>query len=206
MKNPFGAGNDEEVIRVTGDLISTLAKESMMERILTVFPNLQKLQTTHDRHRGLFNEVLGGNREKEGELQAVRQEVNNQLGLLRGMARLAGTQDPTIPQKLGMQQQQPTVKRNSGALPIPENFRMVYEGHTIVARANAVKGARSYGMWGCESDPMTESNWRHVTTSARVNRIEIVGLTPGKLYYFRIRAISSSGTGAWSNFMSMMAI
>ncbi len=206
MKNPFGAGNDEEVIRVTGDLISTLAKESMLERILTVFPDLQKLQTTHDRHRGLFNEVLGGNRDKEGELQAVRQEVNNQLGLLRGMALLAGTQDPTIPQKLGMQQQQPTAKRNSGSLTAPENFRLAYDGHTIVARANGVKGAKSYEVWGCDGDPMSESNWRHLITSGRGNHIEIPGLTPGKLYYFRIRAITSTGSGPWSNFKSMMAI
>lgn len=203
MKNPFGGGSDEEVIRLTGEF---LTKDSVLESIFTVLPNPQKLKFAHDRHLGLFNEVLGGNREKEGELQAVRQEVSAQLGLLRGMALLAGTQDPTIPQKLGLQQQQPVAKRTSGNLTAPENYRMVYDGHTIVARANAVKGAKSFEVWGCDGDPMTESNWRHLTTSARVNRIEILGLTPGKLYYFRIRAISSSGTGPWSNFISMMTI
>jgi hypothetical protein len=202
MKNPFGGGSDEEVIRLAGEF---LTKDAVLESIFTVLPNPQKLKFSHDRHLGLFNEVLGGNREKEGELQAVRQEVSAQLGLLRGMALLAGTQDPTIPQKLGLQQQQPITKRTSGNLTV-ENYRMVYDGHTIVARANAVKGAKSFEVWGCDGDPMTESNWRHLTTSARVNRIEILGLTPGKLYYFRIRAISSSGTGPWSNFMSMMTI
>uniref|UniRef100_C6DYR7 Fibronectin type III domain protein n=1 Tax=Geobacter sp. (strain M21) TaxID=443144 RepID=C6DYR7_GEOSM len=203
MKNPFGGGSDEEVIRLAGDF---LTKDAVLESIFTVLPNLQKLKSAHGRHLGLFNEVLGGNHEKEGELQAVRQEVSAQLGLLRGMALLAGTQDPTIPQKLGLQQQQPLTKRTLGNLTSPENFRMVYDGHTIVARANAVKGAKSFEVWGCDGDPMTESNWRHLTTSARVNRIEILGLTPGKLYYFRIRAISSSGTGPWSNFISMMTI
>lgn len=205
-KNQFAAGSDEEVIRVTGDLISTLTKDSILERIYTLFPDLQKLQSAHDRHLGLFNEVLAGNREKEGELQAVRQEVSAQLGLLRGMALLAGTQDPSIPQKLGMQQNPPITKRTMGQFTSPENFRMVYDGQVIVARANAVKGAKSYEVWGCEGDPMTESNWRHLTTSGRVNRIPIPGLTPGKLYYFRIRAISSTGSGPWSSFKSMMAI
>ncbi|ACH38919.1 hypothetical protein Gbem_1905 [Citrifermentans bemidjiense Bem] len=203
MKNLFGGGSDEEVIRLAGEF---LTKDAVVESIFTVLPNLQKLKFSHDRHLGLFNEVLGGNREKEGELQAVRQEVSAQLGLFRGMALLAGTQDPTIPQKLGLQQQQPITKRTAGILTAPENSRMVYDGHTIVARANAVKGAKSYEVWGCDGDPMTESNWRHLTTSCRVNRIEIAGLTPGKMFYFRIRAIAPSGPGSWTNFMSMMAI
>ncbi len=206
-KNPFGGGSDEEVIRVTGDLISTLVKDSsILERIFMLLPDLQKIQSIHDRHRSVFNDVLGGKHEMEGELQAVRQEVNAQLGLLHGMAVLAGSQDPSIPQKLGMPQQQLVTKRTSGHLTSPENFRLAYDGHTIVARANAVKGAKSYEVWGCEGDPMTESNWRHITTSGRVNRMEITGLTPGKVYYFRIRAISSAGSGPWSNFLSMMAI
>jgi len=207
-KNPFTGGSDEEVIRVTGDLISTLTKDSsILASIFMLLPDLQKIQSTHERHRSVFNDVLGGNHEKEEELQAIRHEVNAQLGLLHGMAVLTGSQDPSIPQKLGMQVQQPVTKRTpSGHMTSPENFRLVYDGHIIVARANAVKGAKSYEVWGCDGEPMTESNWRHLTTSGRVNRIEISGLTPGKVYYFRIRAISSSGSGPWSNFLSMMAI
>ena len=206
-KKPSGGGSDEEVIRVTGDLIGTLEKDSsIMERIFMMLPDLQKIQSTHDRHRSVFNDVLGGNREKEGELQAVRHEINAQLGLLHGMAVLVGSHDPSILQKLGMPVQQPVTRRTSSHLAFPENFRLVYDGRMIVARGNAVKGAKSYEVWGCDSDPMTESNWRHLMTSSRVNRIEIPGLTPGKVYYFRIRAISSSGSGPWSNVLSMMAI
>ena len=181
-KNPFGGGSDEEVIRVTGDLISTLTKDSsILESIFMLLPDLQKIQSTHDRHRSVFNDVLGGNHEKEGELQAVRHEVNAQLGLLHGMAVLAGSQDPSIPQKLGMPLQQPVTKRtSSGHLTSPENFRLAYEGHIIVARANAVKGAKSYEVWGCDGDPMMESNWRHITTSGRVNRIELQAPYPRK--------------------------
>ena len=187
-KNPLGGGSDEEVIRVTGDLISTLAKDSsILESITLLLPDLQKIQSAHERHRNLFSDVLGGNREKEGELQAVRQEVSTQLGLFRGMAVLAGSQDPSIPQKLGWAHPQPITKRNAGHLTATENFRLVYDGHVLIARANAVKGAKSYEVWGCDGDPLIESNWRHITTSGRVKRIELTGLTPGKVYYFRIR-------------------
>ena len=207
VKNTFSGASDEEVIRMTGDLITILTKEAIMEKIFMLLPDLPKIQSKHERHRSLFNDVLAGDREKEGELQATRHEVNALLGLFHGMAVLAGSQDPTIPQRLGMAPQQPLTKRtSSGHMSFPENFRLAYDGHIIVARAQAVKGAKSYEVWGCDGDPMIESNWRHVTTSGRVNRIELAGLTPGKLYYFRIRAISSAGAGPWSNFISMMAI
>ena len=206
-KNHFGGGSDEEVIRMTVELIGILAKEpSILERISMLVPNLDKLQTVHDRHLNVFNDVLGGNSEKEKELQAVRSEVTKQLGLFHGMAVLAGSQDPSITQELGIVQQQPATKRASGHFTSSENFRLVYDRHTVIARGNAVKGAKSYEVWGCDGDPMTESNWRHFTTSSRINRIEIPGLIPGRLYYFRVRAIMSNGSGPWSTFVSIMAI
>lgn len=207
-KNRSGGETDEEVIRTTGDLVTNLAKDpSILQNIFTLLPNLEKIQTAHERHRSIFNEVLGGAHDKEEELQNARNEVISQVSMVHGMAHLTGKQDPSIPQKLGLVQQQPTTKRAaSGNLGIAENFRLVYEGHTIIGRASAVKGAKSYEIWVCESEPLVESNWRHQTTSGRVNRIEITGLTPGRLYFFRIRPVGSHGAGPWSNFISMMAI
>ena len=206
-KNPYDGANDEEVIRATGDILTLLVKDSsIMPSIITLLPSVESVQTAHDFHRGLFNDVLGGNREKEGDLQEARSQVKKQLALLRGLAVLAGSQDPSIPQRLGLVQHAPPTKRVSAHLTSVQNFRIVYDGRKMVARASAVKGAKSYEVWCCEGDPLTESNWRHVTSTGRVNRIELTGLTPGKLYYFRIRTISSTGSGPWSNFISMMAI
>lgn len=206
-KNPYDGANDEEVIRATGDILAILAKDpSIMPNMVTLLPSFDSVQSEHDLHRGLFNDVLGGNHEREGELQAARSRVTTELGLLRGLAVLVGSRDPSIPQRLGVVQQAPPVKRSSLHLTAAQNFRIVYEGQKMVARASAVKGAKSYEVWCCEGDPLTESNWRHLISSGRVNRIVLAGLTPGKLCYFRIRAISSAGSGPWSNFISMMAI
>lgn len=207
-KNRTSGETDEEVIRTTGDLVANLVKDpSIMQSIDALWPKLEKIQTAHDRHRSIFYEVLGGAREKEGELQVARDEVTSQVNLVNSIAHLTGKQDPSIIKKLGLVQQLPTTKRGASAsLSTPENFRLVYEGHTIVARGSAVKGAKSYEIWICESEPLAESSWRHQTTSGRVNRIEITGLTPGRLYFFRIRAVGSHTTGPWSNFISMMAI
>jgi hypothetical protein len=208
-KNRNGGEGDEEVIRTTGTLLTSLTKDpSILESIYNLFPKIEKIQMIHDRHRNLFNEVLGGALDKEEELQAARIEATNQVSLLHGLAQLTGKHDPSIPQKLGVVMQQ--LGRKSGAATIAltatENFRLVYEGRKIVARASAVKGARSYEIGICEGDPMIEGNWRHHATSGRVTRIELTDLTPGRLCYFRIRAVGSHGTGPWSNFVSMMAI
>lgn len=209
-KNRNGGESDEDVIRVTGDLLASLVKDpSILGSIIAMFPNLEKIQAAHERHRSVFHEVLGGAHDKEGELQAARSEVLMQTSLVRGFATLAGKHDPTIPQKLGLVLQQQTANKRGAAalsLTVPGNFRLLYEGHTIIARASAVKHAKSYEIWVCEGDPLVEGNWKHHTTSGRVTRIELTNLTPGRLYHFRIRAVGSDRNGPWSNFVSMMAI
>jgi hypothetical protein len=208
-KNRNGGERDEDVIRATGELVTNLVKDpSILERMNALMPDLEKIQKAHDRHRSIFSEVLGGASEKEGELASARSDALNIVSLLHGIALLTGKYDPSIPQKLDLVQQQPPITKRgaTGGLAATENFRLVYEGQNIVARGSAVKGAKCYEIWICEGDPLTESNWRHLITSGCVNHIEINGLTPGKLYYFRIRAVGSHTTGPWSNFISMMAI
>lgn len=205
-KNRNGGEKDEEVIRATGALLTSLTKDpSIMRSIYALLPDLEKIQGAYDRHRNVFHQVVDGASDKEGELEAARNEVLTQVSLVHGMATLTGKHDPTIPQKLGLVHQIAS-KRSAAGLSVPENFRMVYEGRSIIARASAVKGARSYEIWVCESDPLTEAGWRHHTTSGKISRIEVTGLTPGRLYYFRIRAVGAVDAGPPSNFISMMAI
>ncbi|MBU5637633.1 fibronectin type III domain-containing protein [Geomonas sp. Red69] len=206
-KNRNGGEKDEDLIRATGDLLTNLIKDpSIMQSIYALLPNLEKIQGAYDRHRNAFYQVLDGAHDKEGELEAARNDLTTKISLVNGMAHLTGKHDPTIPQKLGLVQQIVGKRLSAAGLLVPGNFRMAYEGHSIVARASAVKGARSYEIWVCEGDPLSEASWRHLTTSGRVNRIEITGLTPGRLYYFRIRAVGAVDAGPFSNFVSMMAI
>lgn len=208
-KHPSGA-NDEELIRSGSEILNVLAKNpSLLSNMVSLLLDHERLQSTHDHHRSVFNEFLGGNTEKEGELHASRGALKTEIRLFHGCAMLVGCKDPSIPQTLGLVQQQPPVtKRTTVHLHEVPNPRAVYEKKKMVLRADGVKGAKSFEVWCCEGDPMTESNWRYLTGSVRVNRIELtgLGLTPGKLYFFRIRAISSHGIGPWSNFVSLIAI
>ncbi|WP_224981587.1 fibronectin type III domain-containing protein [Geomonas agri] len=207
VKNRNGGEGDDELIRTTGDLLTDLSRDpSIMQSIYDLLPNQEKIQHALDRHRSLYHQVLDGARDKEPELEAARNDLIVQISLVHGMATLTGKHDPTIPQKLGLVHQVSSKRTSAGGLLVPENFRMLYEGRSIIARASAVKGARSYEVWVCEGDPLVESSWRHHATSGKINRIEITGLTPGKLYYIRIRAVGANDAGPWSNFISMMAI
>ncbi|QXE91215.1 fibronectin type III domain-containing protein [Geomonas subterranea] len=206
-KNRDGGGKDDEIIRASDDLLTSLSKDpSIMQSIYALLPNQEKLQGARDRHRSLFHQVVDGAHDKEAELEAARNDLIAQMSLVNGMANLTGKHDPTIPQKLGLVHQTAGKRPSAAGLSVPENFRMAYDGRSIIVRGSAVKGARSYEIWVCESDPLTEASWRHHATSGKINRIEITGLTPGRLYYFRIRAVGASDTGPWSNFISMMAI
>lgn len=206
-KNRSGGANDEEISRETGMLITSLAKDpTILESIFALLPPLDKMQDAHQRHRNLLNEVLGGATEKEGDLEGARNEVITHASIIHGLAQLTGKHDPTIPQKLAGASPPNSSKRVSSAHLSQMNLRVVYQEHQLVARANGVKGAKSYEVFVCEGDPATESNWRHQATSPRASRIVLTGLTAGKVYYFRIRAITSHGEGPWSNVVSIMAI
>lgn len=206
-KAPNGGSGDEEVIRMTSELIAILAKDqSILEGIKNLLPNLDTIQSARDRHISVFRDYLAGDHAKEEELLASRKESILLVNLVRGAATLIAPKDPTIPQRLGIVHQAPVNKRTAPHLGSPKNLRIIYEGRRMVARAGAVKGTRIYEVWCCDGDPMVESNWRHLVTSSKASGIAIEGLTPGKLYYFRIRAISASGPGDWSSFVSMIAI
>lgn len=207
-KTPNGGSGDEEVIRMTGDLITILAKDaSILEGIKRLMPDLEDIQSARDRHISVFRDYLAGDHSKEEELLASRKESTLLVNLVRGAATLVAPKDPTIPKKLGIVHQAPINRRIMQRLGSPEHLRIDYDKHKMVVRAGAVRGARFYEVWCCDGDPMVDSNWRHLITSCKANRIEITeGLTAGKLYYFRIRAIAASGPGEWSSFVSLIAI
>ena len=52
-----------------------------------------------------------------------------------------------------------------------------------------------YHVEACEGDPSIESNWKHVATSVLCSKTEIKGLTPGTLYWFRVKAVGAKGFG-----------
>jgi len=76
----------------------------------------------------------------------------------------------------------------------------------VIGKCNSVKKARSFGLEVCEGDPTIEENWKYISVAVHCTRMEMKGLTPGKVYSYRVRAITPSGTGPWSSYVTLMAI
>ncbi|MBJ6749852.1 hypothetical protein [Geomonas anaerohicana] len=94
-RNRKGGAKDEEVIRANGDLLTLLSNDpSILEKIYSLLPNLEKIQATHNQHLSIYHEFLDGARDKEGVLETARNESIFQMSLLRGMANLVGKHDP----------------------------------------------------------------------------------------------------------------
>lgn len=95
-----------------------------------------------------------------------------------------------------------------GVLPAPENLR-VERGPlsgVLLVQVHTLKGAGSYEVQIASADPKVETNWRLVTLSKTATHIELTGLTPGTVYYVRVRGIGSHGPGAWAESSGIMAV
>ena len=92
--------------------------------------------------------------------------------------------------------------------PAPERLRLergTVSG-TLVVRSGKVQSAGSYDLQTTSGDPTVEANWAAVASYKNCRRIELQGLTPGKTYTVRMRALGAAGPGAWATSQSIMAV
>ena len=93
-------------------------------------------------------------------------------------------------------------------LPAPD-LKLTRNGKSgvLLATSHRVRGGNSYEVQTCTAaDPAVEANWKHATTSTGSRGIELMGLTPGQLYYVRMRAVGGRGPGLWSVVSNLMAV
>lgn len=75
-----------------------------------------------------------------------------------------------------------------------------------MARVRKVPRAASYDAQITSEDPTTESNWIAAGRFKNCTGIELSGLTLGKTYFVRVRALGSGGPGAWTIPSSLMVV
>jgi hypothetical protein len=142
-------------------------------------------------------------------LEGHRKKLNRTLNRYEHLAKLAAEDDPTLPQKLGITlHKAKKTARSTATILAPGNLSVRHGSvhGVILANTSTVKRARSYLVEICEGDPSIESNWRFAATSAGCTKMEVTGLTPGTVYWFRVKAIGANGAGPWSSYVSLMAI
>jgi len=70
-----------------------------------------------------------------------------------------------------------------------------------------VPGAITYIIQACQGDPNDESAWNKEWQFTKIKGgVEVSGLEPGKVYYFRVRCLGHAGLGPWSVYVHIMVI
>jgi hypothetical protein len=204
----YAGVNDPEIMVSTKTFLGTLtANRELFEQLKQDLVSIEKLQAALERLETSYDGVQKGLPEFVATHKETRKDFNQVLSGLTGFVKLATGNDPGLLMKLGYQVQK-TKPSTSSVLSACSNFTLHHgaEHGTLVGKCSAVKGAKSFLVEYCEGDPTIEANWKHATVAASCSKIVITGLTPGKVYSFRVRAVSGAGTGPWSSIVTLMVV
>lgn len=172
-------------------------------------PSLAQISADLDSFAAVSAAVSSGDRTRMPERDAARATLAADLQQLAVYLQMVTKGDPTLVATSGFDLRPPTL-RPAVMLPLPapsdlRTTRGELSG-TIVARVTKVPQAAAYEVQIASADPTVESNWSDAGTFSGCRRMQIEGLTPGKNYAVRVRAINSAGPGAWSVSGSLMVV
>ena len=205
----FHGLNDTEVIPTTAAIVVALAKDpDLYGRGMALAPTQAQLEEVHERFKASFNEVLSGNSDKIEARDSDRRDLDRRFSLFVNLVKLMAGEDPSLLSRAGIVLPKPKKQTSLPPLGSPGNFKVRHgeEHGTIYGKAKSVKRARGYEMGICEGDPSDETNWKYKGVSAQSSKMVMSGLVPGKVYWFRVRAIGPGIPGPWSSMASLMAM
>ena len=116
--------------------------------------------------------------------------------------------DPVKLRSSNFKLRKPPVRSNT-QVHLPAPVLKVTHGEksgTFIAKAKKVPGASSYHLQICTGDPTVHENWDHYDYVVLCSSILIQNPEPGKTYSFRLMAIGSNNTSAWSLPVTIMSL
>jgi hypothetical protein len=205
------------------NLPSFLAKTQTIETALTTepaltlfadpwpatFPSRTQLTTAFTEFETAFDAENG-----DKHAIAVRDEKREALTLilkqiapyLESVAQSTG--DTTILETTGYDLRRDITHSTENDIPVAPVLtlkRGTLSG-VIIGRVNRLSGVGAYEGQYASGDPNVESNWKNGVLSTKASQIVFENLTPGTMYYFRVRGVGSGGPGAWSDIANLMAV
>lgn len=201
--------SDAQVAPIMTQLMAVLTKNpSLYTRVMGVYPTLEELKYLHESHIATLNDPSSGEPEKVREHQAKRQLLNRKVAAFHSAVKVAATEEPSLLAAFGLSQPKPRKAPSVSNVTQTEKLKAVHSDISgeIFLKAPPVKYARSYDIDYCEGDPSLEESWKHHSVVAHASKMKVTGLTPGRVYWFRVRGIGANGPGPWSPYASLMAI
>lgn len=122
--------------------------------------------------------------------------------------RSVAEDNPTLIQGLGLVPRIPVVKSSvTASVFAPQNVR-VKHGKTgaVLISTDKVPKARTYDVGICQGDPSLEESWSLLGPFDHCRNIELTGLEPGKVYYFRVRCFGAGAQSTWSAIVTLRVL
>ncbi len=156
-------------------------------------PSLSDITTQVDTLESSFEAAVGGGKTLKAQVRTEYKKMMLKMSLLTAYIQNTSGGDATLIRSTGLDVVETAP---IGILPAPSNVRTAYGKHPgeIIVRWNGVKKRRSYTVQMNENDPNDEADWQDMDDGDTGKRRMIVeGLTPGKVYWFRVFTLSSVG-------------
>lgn len=172
-------------------------------------PTLAQLQSELTTYQGLLSATNAGDESRISAREDARRTLSADLATVAFYLQSQAKGDGTVLGTTGFTLRK-TPQRNLNPLvpPPPQQFELTRGplSGSLVIGASRVQKAVSYDVQIATADPTVESNWALVGSYANCRRIELDGLTPGKVYSVRMRALGSAGPGPWTPASSLMVV
>ena len=122
--------------------------------------------------------------------------------------RSVAENDPGMIAGLGLQPKIVSAKSSAPvAVTTPQNVKAKHGGTgTVIITTNKVPKSLTYEVGICQGDPSLEESWSTVGPFNGCRNMELHGLEPGKLYYFRVRCFGAGGLSPWSAIISLRVL
>lgn len=145
---------------------------------------------------------------KVAERDAMRPlvELNPSITVQWAVIRSIKENNPSLIGNLGVEtKKKPTRAAVSASVIAPTNVKVKHGKHSGGAFISTTKvpWARTYEVGICLGDPTNEESWKTLGPFDHCRNIELTGLEPGKLYYFRMRCFGKGGQSPWSTIVSL---
>ena len=176
-------------------------------------PHGTEIKEAGTRYHDLTYAVMTGASAKKGERDAYREKavLTTTLALNWAGMRYLREGDFELITGLGVDQKKKSQPRTTTPVSIdaPGKVDVVHAKNSSAVHINLrkVTGAVTYIFQACQGDPNDEAAWTKEWQFTRIKGgVEITGLEPGKVYYFRVRCLGHAGLGPWSTYVHIMVI
>ncbi len=172
-------------------------------------PTLAQLQSELASYQGLLSATNSRDQSRIPAREDARRALNDDLATVAFYLQSVAKGDGTVLGTTGYPLRKlPQRVLNPEVLSPPQRFDLTRGplSGSLVINASKVQKAGSYDVQIATADPTVESNWTLAGSFKNCRRIELEGLTPGKVYSVRMRALGSAGPGPWTPASSLMVV